>query len=89
MRLKRRNVEIVEHDKDKIRALKAEGFKVIDGEPTEENPAEKVELKEMTVKELKALAKDKGITLSNALKKNEIIEFLEATNDGNSETETA
>ncbi len=87
MRLKRRNVEITEENIEKIRELKANGFKVLDAEQ-EAKEEEKPDLKSMTVKELKQLAKDKGITLSNSLRKEDIIEFLEDYHDGGPETET-
>ena len=87
MRLKRRNVEIIECDIEKVRGLIADGFEVIEGEAevkaAEEKDAENLEA--LSVKELKALAKAKGITISNALRKQEIIEVLEDYHDGRTE----
>ena len=90
MILKRRNVEVEEYDTEKIRHLKSQGFKVIETTAEEkERDAEAVNYKEFTVKELRTIAKDKGLVLSKTLKKDEIIEVLEGLEDeGELETET-
>lgn len=90
MRLKRANVEIVETNPDKIRTLKAEGYKELHADEGEKLEKEAVkDINSLSVKELRNLAKANGITVSNALRKQDIIELLEAGNDGNTETETA
>ena len=79
MILKRRNVEIEAVDIDKIRELKAAGFEPISGEdPVIETPKS---LDDLSVKELKAIAKERGITVSSALRKADIIEMLRDSND--------
>lgn len=77
MILKRRNVEIEAFDKDEIMELKGEGFVPLHEEPKEEAPLDTTELEKMTIKELRELAAQKGIALSKALKKQDIIEILE------------
>ncbi len=88
MILKRRNVEVEAFDEKEIRELKREGFEPIFIEPEEEKALEEPKkLEELTVKELRELAKDKGLELSKTLKKQDLIEILEETNDGAEEAE--
>jgi len=87
MRLKRANVEVIADDASKIRELKSAGFVPVDdteAEPAEAPAAE--DLDGMTVKELRAMAKARGLELSKTLKKQDLIEVL--TNDRDTETET-
>ena len=81
MILKRRNVEVVATDREEINGLIAEGFEPIFIEPEEKEEAEKTPLEELTVKELRAMAAAKGLKLSSALRKQDIIDILEETND--------
>ncbi len=80
MILKRRNVEVEAFDKEEIRTLKREGFEPLFDEPVEA-PEEGKALEHMTVKELRELAKDRGLELSKALKKQDLIDILEETDD--------
>lgn len=81
MILKRLNVEIEATDKAEIRELMLEGFVPIKTELEELKPETADEISHMTVKELRALAEVRGIKLSKALKKQDIIDILEETND--------
>lgn len=89
MVLKRRNVEVEEHDKDKIRELMMSGFEPLEAKPEELAPETAEELASMTVKELRAVAEARGLKLSRALKKQDIIDILEETNDSGTEDSTA
>ena len=80
MILKRRNVEVEATEREEIDRLRAEGFEPIFVEPEEEK-AEAVALEELTVKELRAMAAAKGLKLSSALRKQDIIDILEEAND--------
>ena len=81
MILKRLNVEIEATDREEINRLRAEGFEPIYAEPEEGPENEITPLIELTVKELRAMAAAKGIKYSTALRKQELIELLEETND--------
>lgn len=89
MILKRMNVEIETTDAAEISRLKAEGFELYGVEQTEAVSEEQTDLEAMTVKELRALADERGIKLSHALRKQDIIEMLEDTNDSGTENSTA
>ena len=82
MILKRRNVEVVATDKEEIYRLKVEGFEPLFLEPADEEEApEAKQLAEMTVKELRAEAEARGLKVSKALRKQDLIDLLEETND--------
>lgn len=81
MILKRLNVEVEVTNKEEIRELMLQGFKPIKADPVETEPETKEEIASMTVKELRALAASRGLKLSKALKKQDIIDILEETND--------
>lgn len=83
MRLMKGNVERITEDEVKINKLKADGFKeltVTTGavlEKQEEAPHEpEKNLEDMTVPELKALAKEKGIKGDSSLGKEDLISVL-------------
>lgn len=77
IRLVRNNVERVVMTEEQAEELKSRGFKrmdsVEDGKPS---PKEEKSLSEMTVKELRAYAKEKGIEVVSSLGKKELIEIL-------------
>lgn len=68
VRLKRNNVEIEIQDESLVERYKSEGYEVIKLEQ---------ELSKLTIKELKALAEEKGIEVSSDIKKDALIELLE------------
>ena len=75
MRLIRKNVERVAESEAAIEKLKAEGFKEL--EKQEEKPEMPVNLADMNVTQLKALAKQKGLEGCSGLSKEELLEVLE------------
>lgn len=81
MILKRINVERVTTDKDEIERLIAEGFVPIFVEPEEVEKPDTRPLAELTVKELRKIAGKKGLKLSKALRKQDLIDILEEAND--------
>ena len=81
MILKRLNVEVEATDREEIDGLKAEGFEPIYMELKEERHIESVALEELTVKELRGIAAARGLKLSTALRKQELIDILEETYD--------
>ena len=90
MRLKRFNVEIVETDKEKISELISEGFEILEADESENivTGTSEDDYESLSIKELKTIAKSRGLTISSALRKADIIEVLEAgSNDGDTETE--
>lgn len=79
MILKRKNVEMIVNDEHEAEVLKKEGFVVI-GEPetTSDGNTDHTEkaLDEMTVAELHAVAKVKGLAGHSSLNKEELIAAL-------------
>lgn len=78
MRLIRGNVEREVTDTAVAEKLIKDGFKQIEEGTVEAVPSENKEknLEEMTAKELKALAKEKGLSGVSSLAKKELIEIL-------------
>lgn len=82
MRLIRRNVERIVSDKTLAAKLKQQGFVPLD-EPKKAEPVEKEEpeeemkdLSSMTVQELRAMAKARGVKGAAALNKEDLLEIL-------------
>lgn len=79
MRLIRKNVER-EADGVTAQKLMSDGFKPVEVTPqkTEADPVEEVtkNIEEMTVEELKILAKERGLTGVSALAKQDLIDIL-------------
>lgn len=79
MRYIRENVERVAATKEQAARLEKSGFKLVKRveEKTEADAEQKtVSLEEMTVPELKALAKKKGIEGASSLNKAELLDIL-------------
>ncbi len=76
---KKDNVEKVVEDKEAAARLEQRGFVRIDGsaEAEEIAPAQKRELNSMTIQELRAMAKARGIKGASALNKNDLIQVLQ------------
>ena len=83
MKLKLGNVEREVAGATAIQKYKRMGYKEIEAvkEP-EKDSSVTVELKALTMEELKALAKEKGITGASALKKDELLAALKDVNAG-------
>lgn len=88
MILKRRNVEVEAFGKDEIHELIADGFEPLEAEPEELKLETDEEIEDMTVAELKELAESKGIKVSSALRKQDLIDLLEDSDEGSTESET-
>lgn len=74
MKLKRFNEERIANTEEEKKRLIAKGFEPMETE--KKGVAEKKNLGEMKVDELKAFAKERGITGADALKKEELLEVL-------------
>ena len=83
MKLKLGNVEREVSGTSAIQKYKNMGYKEIEAAKEPEGKApECTELEKMTVEELKALAKENGITGASALKKDELLALLKDVNAG-------
>lgn len=84
IRLIKGNVERLAVTEEQAKKLEVKGFK-----RAAENQAKKFEkavdkpLEEMTVKELRALAKEKGIDVPSSLGKEDLVKILDGDGDGN------
>ncbi len=74
MRLIRGNVERIAETEAQIAKLKAEGFKEMGATAKDEQP--KKAIAEMSVTELKALAREKGLEGCSGLSKEELLAIL-------------
>lgn len=74
-RLKRENVVKLTDSEEKKERLLAQGFALL-AEEQNEKPPEKA-MEEMTLPELKKLAKDKGIDIGGVKQKNEILAMMQ------------
>lgn len=77
---KRDNVERVVEDKAAAARLEQLGFVCIDGTASETEeiaPAQKKELEELTIQELRSMAKTRGIKGASALSKKDLIQVLQ------------
>lgn len=84
IRLIKGNVERLAVTEEQAKKLEVKGFK-----RAAENQAKKFEmavdkpLEEMTVKELRTLAKEKGIDVPTSLGKEDLVKILDGDGDGN------
>ena len=76
MLLKRDNVERVTESESVANKLKAQGFRLIEAVVHNQDTDKAVDIVSMTVPELKALAKEKGIEGAGSLKKEELLAVL-------------
>ncbi|MBR2528815.1 MAG: Rho termination factor N-terminal domain-containing protein [Blautia sp.] len=71
------NVERVASGHALIQKLKSEGYRELDGQPVDiEEEVSRADIQSMTVAQLRALAKERGISGANALKRDELLELL-------------
>lgn len=77
MRLIRGNVERVTESPQEQQRLIKEGYKLIDEEKELEASPQVEELTELTVKQLRQKAKERGIAGAEALSKAELLEVME------------
>lgn len=77
MRLIRGNVERVTESPQEQQRLIKEGYKLIDEEKEPEASPQVEELTELTVKQLRQKAKERGIAGAEALSKAELLEVTE------------
>ena len=77
MRLSRGNVERVTESPQEQQRLIKEGYKLIDEEKEPEASPQVEELTELTVKQLRQKAKERGIAGAEALSKAELLEVME------------
>lgn len=88
IRLINGNVERIVSDEAKAQKWKSAGFKPVSDNTGEPSSPEKKALEEMTVEELKTLAKEKGIAGCGALRKDDLLAILKGENhDGTGKTE--
>lgn len=80
MILKKINVEVETSDEKRIAELKSDGFVALEDEP-EAPKKQESELGSMTVEQLREYAKSHGIEVPKVLRKAEIIELLEGSNN--------
>lgn len=78
MRLIKGNVERIATSEQKIARLKTDGFELIGNAVAEpqENPVKSALLDGMTIQELKALAKEKGMEGYSGLTKDQLLAIL-------------
>ena len=85
IRLVRGNVEKIAHSEEQAKKLMSEGFKRIEaieqGAPEREKEEPKADLNSLTVKELREMAKEKGIDAASSLNKEDLLKVLGS--DGN------
>lgn len=80
------NVERIAANKEQASKLKEKGFKYLSGEPTKQEEVKIIKsYSEMSLEELKAAAKEKGLTGYSSLRKDDLIIILES-GDGNDGT---
>ena len=75
--LVRQNVHKIAASEEQAKKYMEKGFKRVGDAPAAEVKSENVALNEMTLTELKELAKSKGVTGYSALKKDDLIQILE------------
>lgn len=88
IRLKRENVERLALNESQAAALESQGFERVSKKPIEISDAKKPanageeSLSVMTVKELRALAKEKGLDVPTSLSKEDLLQILGGDGDG-------
>ena len=88
--LVRQNEHRIAVSEEQTKKYIAKGFKVVGEMPVKEINTGDVVLTEMSLSELKEMAKSRGITGYSALKKDDLIQILEGDeNDKSGKTETA
>lgn len=88
--LVRQNEHRIAVSEEQAKKYRAKGFKVVGEMPAKEINTDDVVLTELSLSELKELAKSKGITGYSALKKDDLIQILEGDeNDKSGKTGTA
>ncbi|MBO5069458.1 MAG: Rho termination factor N-terminal domain-containing protein [Lachnospiraceae bacterium] len=80
MILKRGNVERIAEDDAMIRKFMADGFKPAGGDIADTRPEAAKSISDMSIGELKAIAKEKGIESAGSLKKDELLAVLKDVN---------
>ena len=86
IKLIKSNVERIAETEEQAKKLKSQGFECLaesDKDTADVQPSNEVKnIHEMTVKELRGVAKGKGIELPSSLSKDDIIKILEAESGG-------